>query len=92
MVKQCSSIRSLAGHVDAADFAKATKIMNLLHSPLSIATFMPKKCPGVKIKTTFLRTKETMPKVLKLPPHNVNPKIWDLAKKILFYHFKFKYT
>ena len=70
----------LSTHVDTS-FAKNTKIEELLLSPLGVAAFVPSSWTGIKMDPVTLKTKDTMPEKFKPPPRNVNPKIWDVAKK-----------
>jgi hypothetical protein len=70
----------LDSHVDK-EFAKRTEIISFLKSPIAIDAFVPSNWKGIKMPPVTLRTKDTMPPRYKPPPRNVNPKIWDVAKK-----------
>ena len=70
----------LAKHVHA-EFAESTKITDLLQSELGIACFVPENWLGVKIEPVTLKTKDDIPDRKKPPPRNINPKLWDVAKK-----------
>jgi hypothetical protein len=70
----------LETHVDA-EFAKQTAILDLLLSDLGISCFVPKNWTGVKIDPVTLKTKDDLPERKKPPARNINPKLWDVAKK-----------
>ena len=70
----------LATHVDVK-FSASTKILGLLRSPLGIAAFVPANWNGIKMDPVTLKTKDTMPERYRPPPRNINPKIWEVAKK-----------
>ena len=67
-------------HVDA-EFAKLTKIMELLLSDLGISCFVPENWSGINIPPVTLKTKDDIPEKKKPPPRCINPKLWDVAKK-----------
>ena len=73
-------LKLLDTHV-SPEFASKTKVLELLKSPLGIAAFVPQNWNGIKMEPVTLRTKDTMPETYKPPARNVNPKIWDVARK-----------
>jgi hypothetical protein len=67
-------------HVNA-QFSKLTKIMDLLLSDLGISVFVPKNWKGIKMEPVTLKTKDDLPERRKPPARNINPKLWEVAKK-----------
>ena len=73
-------LQLLESHVDK-EFATKTPILGFLTSEIGIRAFVPKNWEGVRMQPVTLKYKETMPTTFKPPARNVNPKIWDVAKK-----------
>ena len=67
-------------HVDP-EFAKNTDILKLLVSEVGLGCFIPRNWNGVKIDPVTLKTKDDLPERKKPPARNINPKLWDVAKK-----------
>ena len=71
----------LPSHV-SPEFQNSTGIMDLLMSDLGINVFVPKEWNGVTgVPDIRIRFKEGMPARYKPPSRNVNPKLYENAKK-----------
>ena len=78
-IKEYSSI--LSEHV-ALGFSQSTDVMKLLLSDLGKDAFVPTDWTGIKgIPLIYLKTREGLPHRFKPAPRNINPKLYENAKK-----------
>ena len=71
----------LSEHVDS-DFAKNTKIMELLKSDIALRAFVPTNWLGINgFEPLVLETADTLPSTFRAPPRPINPKIYEAAQK-----------